>query len=172
MRRNIITGILIFVAFVLQSTLIQAVSLGGISPDIMMILTVSYGFIRGKKNGLVTGFCSGILVDIFFGNVLGFYALVYMYIGYLNGLLHETFFKEDIKLPLILVSISNLSYNIIIYILMFLLRRRLNPGIYFVRIIIPEMIYTVLLMLLIYPLILKINKKFDQIEKRSAKKFV
>lgn len=165
-------AILIFVAFVLQSTFIQALSLGGISPDIMMILTVSYGFIRGKKNGLITGFASGLLVDIFFGNVLGFYALIYMYIGYLNGLLHETFFKEDIKLPLVLVALSNLSYNFIIYILLFLLRSRLNPVGYFVRIILPEMIYTVFLMLLIYPLILKLNKKFDQIEKRSAKKFV
>lgn len=172
MRRNIVMAILIFVAFVLQSTLMQALSLGGISPDIMMILTVSYGFIRGKKSGLIAGFASGLLVDIFFGNVLGFYALIYMYIGYLNGLLHETFFKEDIKLPLVLVALSNLSYNFIIYILLFLLRSRLNPVGYFVRIILPEMIYTVFLMLLIYPLILKLNKKFDQIEKRSAKKFV
>lgn len=172
MKRNIVTALLIVLFFILQSTLFQALSLGGISANILIILTVSYGFIRGKKNGLLVGFFCGLFVDLFFGSVIGFYAIIYMYIGYTNGLLHETFFKEDIKLPLLLIAVSDSIYNMIIYILLFLLRGRFQFGYYFLHIILPEMVYTVVITIALYPLLFFLNKKFDEIEKRRAKKFV
>ena len=85
MKRNIILFFVILCGFVLQTTLFQALSFGGISPNILIIITVSYGFMYGKKYGMVVGFLCGILMDIFYGNVLGFYALVYLYIGAANG---------------------------------------------------------------------------------------
>ena len=69
----------------MQCTVFRALAFGGIVPNLLIVLTASFGFMRGEKNGLLIGFFSGLLVDIFFGSVIGFYALVYMYIGYANG---------------------------------------------------------------------------------------
>ena len=81
MKRGIITAILILVCFLLQCTVFQSLSFGGIVPNLLIVLTASFGFMRGEKTGLLIGFFCGLLVDIFFGSTIGFYALVYMYIG-------------------------------------------------------------------------------------------
>ena len=109
MRRFLFSVLLIIGSFVLQTTLFQALSFGGIVPNLMIVLTASYGFMRGKKAGLLTGFFSGLLCDIFFGSVIGLNALIYMYIGYLNGQFHHIFYPDDIKLPLISIFVSDLS---------------------------------------------------------------
>lgn len=79
-------------------------------------------FYAGEKEGLLIGFFAGMLCDIFFADILGFHALVYMYIGFLNGKFCKIFYPEDIKLPLALITISDLSYGVICYVLLFLLR--------------------------------------------------
>ena len=48
----------------------------------------------------VIGFFSGLLVDIFFGTYLGFFALIYMYLGYIVGKFHEVFFSQNIAIPI------------------------------------------------------------------------
>ena len=49
MRRFLFSVVLIIGSFVLQTTLFQALSFGGIVPNLMIVLTASYGFMRGKK---------------------------------------------------------------------------------------------------------------------------
>ena len=117
MKRNIILFFIILCGFVFQTTLFQALSFGGISPNILIIITVSYGFMYGKKCGMVTGFLCGLLMDIFYGDVLGFYALVYLYIGAANGVFHSIFYQDDIKLPLVLILASDFVYSFTCYVL-------------------------------------------------------
>ena len=85
LKRKLVVGLLIFICFLLQCTVFHAFAFGSIVPNLMLILTASFGFMRGEKSGLLIGFFSGLFIDIFFGEVLGFYALLYMYIGYTNG---------------------------------------------------------------------------------------
>ncbi len=172
MARKIVTAVMVLLCFVLQSTLLQAVSLADVAPNLLIIITSSYGFMRGKKNGLLVGFFFGLLTDIFFGDVIGFYAIIYMYIGYANGMFHRIFFPEDIKLPLFLITVSDLVYGFTVYILLYLLRGRFHFTYYLLRVIVPETVYTIAITVIVYPLVLKINRKFDEIEKRSEKKFV
>ena len=85
MKRKIILAVAVILCFVLQSTVFQALSFASIAPNLLIVLTASLGFMRGRKEGMLVGFFSGLLLDIFFGSVLGFYALLYMYVGYING---------------------------------------------------------------------------------------
>lgn len=172
MWRKIVITCMVLMCFVLQSTLMKWIALGNVAPNLLIIITAAYGFMRGKKSGLLVGFFCGLLTDIFFGEVIGFYALIYMYIGYGNGFFNRIFFKEDIKLPLFLIALSDLFYGFVVYVLLFLLRGRFAFGYYMTNVILPEMIYTIVLTFIVYPVNLKINRKFDEIEKRSEKKFV
>ncbi len=172
MKRGIITGLFIFICFLLQCTVFRALDFGGIVPNLLIIVTASFGFMRGERTGLLIGFFSGLLVDIFFCEVIGFYALLYMYIGYLNGKFTTIFYPEDIKLPITLILCSDFIYGIICYTILFLLRGRFDFQYYFVHIILPEIVYTIVVTLFLYPIILWVNKKLERTEKRSEKKFV
>lgn len=170
--RKLIVALFILVCFVLQSSVFTWFSFAGIIPNLMIILTSAFGFMRGEKEGLLIGFFCGLFSDIFFGEFLGFYALVLMYIGFINGKFSRIFYPEDIKLPIALIVISDISYGLLCYILLFLLRGKLNLPYYFTRIILPEALYTIVITMFLYPLILKVNEKLEAKEKRSAQKFV
>ena len=169
MTRNLILFLVILCGFVLQTTLFQALNFGGISPNILIIITVSYGFMRGKKYGMIVGFICGLLMDIFYGDVLGFYALVYLYIGAANGVFHSIFYQADIKLPLVLILASDFAYSFTCYVLLYLLRRRFDLIFYFKNIIIPEIVYTVFVTVFIYPCILLLNRSADDVERGDNK---
>ncbi len=172
MRRKLAVFLIITVCFLLQSTLFQSLSFASISPNLLIVVTSSFGFMRGRKEGMWIGFFSGLILDIFFGSVIGFYALIYAYIGYVNGFFRKRFFPDDIKLPLILIAASDLSYNILVYLFLFFLRGRLRIGYYFLNIMLPELVYTILVTIVLYFIILKINNKLEETEKRRASKFV
>ncbi len=172
MKRFIMTLLLIIVCFLFQTTVFQGLDFGGIVPNLMIILTASFGFMRGDKTGLAIGFFCGLIIDIFFGNVLGLNAMIYMYIGYANGKFNRIFYPEDIKLPIGLILVSDLAYGFLYYITLFLMRGRFHIGYYFIHIIFPETVYTILITLFLYPLVLRVNKALEESERRSARKFV
>ena len=172
MRRKISVFLIIVVCYLLQSTVFEALSFASITPNLLIVVVSAFGFMRGKKEGLIIGFFCGLLLDIFTGSVLGFYALIYMYIGYMNGFFRKLFYPEDIKLPMLLIAGSDLSCNLVIYFFMFLFRGKFQFTYYLQDIIIPELVYTMVVTIFLYFAILKINQKLESIEKRSAAKFV
>ena len=172
MKRFLITTVLIFICLMMQCTVFHTLAFGGIVPNLLIVLTASFGFMRGEKTGLLIGFFCGLLVDIFFGNTIGFYALLYMYIGYMNGKFCTIFYPQDIKLPIALILASDCFYGLICYLIMFLLRSRFEFSYYFVHIILPEIVYTIVVTIFLYPLILWINTGLERSELRSGKKFV
>ena len=171
-RRIAVTAVIILAAYLLQCSVFPALEIGGIKPNLMLIITASFGFMRGPREGMFVGIASGLLIDIQSGDMIGFYALIYLVAGYLNGLFEQIYFDEDIKLPLFLIAASDLVYGFAVYFLTFLLRSDFNFLYYLNRIIVPEAIYTIAVTLIIYPLLLFINHKLEAEEKRSASKFV
>ena len=162
MKRKIVIALMIIVCFLLQSTLFQSLSLASISPNLLIILTSAYGFMKGKKEGMAVGFFCGLLEDIFFGRLLGMHALIYMYIGYANGYFNQIFYGEDIKLPMALISVSELAYGLGTYLIMFLMRSRFDFFYYLKRIILPELLYTIIVTLFVYRIIYMIDQKLEK----------
>ena len=171
MTRKIVLFFIISICFVLQTTTFQSISIANIAPNLMIIVVAAFGLMRGKTEGMYIGFFSGLLVDIFCGFYLGIYALLYMYVGYLTGLFQKRFYPEDIKFPLLIISACDLITNLIIYLVLFLTRSRFDFGYYFTNIILPELVYTMIITLFLYLLLLKINQKLEAYEKRRAIKF-
>ncbi|SFA71407.1 rod shape-determining protein MreD [Acetitomaculum ruminis DSM 5522] len=172
MKKFLIFFLTVFVCFALQCTVFKALSFANISPDLLLIITSCVGFMKGKKQGMYAGLLCGIIVDIFFGNVFGFYSLLYMYIGYVNGFFNKIFYPEDIKLPMILIGASDLSYNFLIYFFLFLFRGRTDFVFYLLHTIIPSFIYTILVTIILYRILLRINEYLENSERRSNSKFV
>lgn len=167
MRRKITLAALILICFLLQTTVFRFLELGQVAPNLLIILTISFGFMQGKKEGLLVGFFCGLLIDIFQGDFLGFYAMLYMYLGYGSGFFCKIFFDEDIKVPVLMVAVGDLVLNLMIYILLFLFRGRVDLFSYLKMIIIPEIVYTILVSFILYRIFYSINKKLVASEMRG-----
>lgn len=165
--RKIVMAVLGLLLFLLQCCLFPHLSMGGIVPNLILIITSVYGFMHGEKAGMITGFILGLVYDVFFGGVIGLHALMLTYIGFLNGQFYGIFYPEDIKLPIVLTVTSDFSYCILNYLFTFLLRGRLNIGYYILHVILPEVLYTLILTLIIYPLIVLVYKAFERVENRK-----
>ncbi len=163
MRRQIITAVLIILTFVIQTSLLPMFSLPGV-PNLLLILTVSMGFMRGRQAGILTGFFSGLLLDIFFTNLFGFSALVFMYAGFLTGGLYNVFFDEDIKLPMLFAGTADLAYHLLFFLADFALHRRLDFQVYLRSVILPEMIATVIFTILFYRIYYVVNRRLAAYE--------
>lgn len=171
MLRKISLFFIISICFLLQTTVFQALSLADIAPNLLIIVVSSFGFMRGRKEGMFVGFFCGLLIDIFFGFYLGVYALIYMYIGYINGIFQKRFYPDDIKLPMLLIGASDIISNFVVYFVMFLFRSRFRFWDYLKMIIMPEFVYTMVITIFLYFILLKVNQGLEAHEKRRAKKF-
>ncbi|MDO4477730.1 MAG: rod shape-determining protein MreD [Lachnospiraceae bacterium] len=165
MKRKCVLFIVIWVLFILQSTVFKFLQIADTSPNLLLILTVSIGFMQGKKEGLFTGFLCGLLFDLFYGSVFGFYALLYMYVGYGCGHLCDIYFDEDIKVPLILITVCDFLFGTTVFLTRFLLRGRFNYGGYLLHVIMPEIVYTIILTLILYRILYLINRKLASAER-------
>ncbi|MBO4889408.1 MAG: rod shape-determining protein MreD [Lachnospiraceae bacterium] len=168
MYRKITMLLLILIGYLIQSTMIRILPMGGVAPNILIILTSCFGFMRGKKEGMFVGFISGLVIDILFGNIIGFYALAYLVIGYLNGFFASIFYPEDVKLPMVLITSSELVYCFIVYVFRFLIQGKLRFGYYFLHVILPEIVYTIFVTIIFYKIILSINEWLEDLERRTA----
>ncbi len=164
-----VTILVVLAAFLLQSSVFPAITLLDITPNVLLMVTVCFGFMRGRRFGMLLGFFCGLLTDFFFGPTLGVNALIYMLIGYGNGFFYMVFFDEEIKVPMILVGVSDLVYGIIYYLIEFAIRSRFAFPEYFIKIILPEAVYTVVLTLLLYRLLHWINKLLSDNELEGQK---
>ena len=166
MRRKIVLFIIIAICFLLQTTVFRALTFANIGPNLLIIVVSSFGLMRGKKEGLWVGFFCGLLIDIFFGFYLGGYALLYMYIGYINGMFKKYFYPDDIKLPMVMIGASDIACNLVIYFVMFLMRSKFKFWYYLSSIIIPEFVYTMVITIFLYFILLKINESLEAYEKK------
>ncbi len=171
MRRKLVLAALVLVTFLLQTTVFPNLTIASVAPNLLLILTVAFGFLRGKKEGLFLGFFCGLIIDLFYGDYLGFHALLYMYLGFFNGFVHKVYYDEDIKVPVLLVAVSDLGYNLAIYFVQFLMRGRLDIFYYLEHIILPEIVYTVLITMICYRLLFLINKKLEAHELEGQRAF-
>ncbi len=162
MKRKITMAILIIVCTFLQCGVFQWLRIASIKPNPLLIITVSFGLMRGRKSGMLTGFFAGLCCDLFSFSTVGFYALIYMWIGYLAGHFYRIFYDDDIKTPLLLVFVADLIYGTVCYIFTFLLRGRIDFFFYLGRIIIPEALYTIILTILTYRLLYHLNQSLSK----------
>lgn len=173
-KRAVVTLILVILFFVLQNTLLNYIKFSSACPDICLILIVTIAFFNGSSYGTVFGFIMGLLCDVFLSGFPGFYSLLYVLTGYLCGLLNKTFFDYnfELKLPLILFSVTCLVHNFITYIFFYLLNGDLNIKYYFQNLILPEVLYTLIAGALIYRVLYMIDQKLSLDERKADGYFV
>ena len=161
-KKKLIAIVFIMAAFLLQTTIFKTIALADVVPNLMLVITISYAYLRGRTSGLVIGFTSGIMLDMMYGSVIVLYAFIFMTLGFLVGFCRKLYFTDTLLLPTVLIAISDLVYCFYYYITEFLMRGRLHFFFYFVHKFLPEILYTTLVGIVVYRIIAAVESKFGQ----------
>lgn len=151
--RFIIIIVELLVCYVLQSSVWSSMTLNNVVPDLLMVVVVAVAYLKGSNAGIIYGFCAGLLLDLTYGTHLGFFALLYLLMGCLAGTVHKFYRKDDNITPLLIIAACIFFSQSAYYVIEFMLRGRLEYGFYFINIILPKIVYTVLIASVLYKLV-------------------
>ena len=171
MINAVVTAAVLIINFILQTTVLQLIEIRGVIPDTMLIIIVWYSLLRGQNAGAAVGFFAGLLYDIFFGSALGFYALLGMLTGYLCGIAHRNFYRENYVLPVTLSAIASFVTGLVIYVTGFLLKGNYNVFYFLFSVIIPQAVYTGIAAIVVYRILYSVNNGVEKKEKEKRRLF-
>ena len=101
--------VLIYTAgFLLQCTVFNTIAVLGVTPNVILMMTVVYSFFFKKMDGLAIGVVFGILQDMLFGQIIGISALIYLILGIILKFMRTVVFKDNRILLLFVVIFSTL----------------------------------------------------------------
>lgn len=161
-RKKILAAIVILLAFLLQTTVFQSIKLADVVPNLMLVVTITFAYLRGRTSGQIIGFICGIMLDMLYGTVLGLYAFIFMTIGFCVGFCQKFYFTDRLVLPIVLIASGDFLYCFYYYVTEFLMRGRLHFWFFFIHRFLPEMSYTTLVGVVLYRLLAMAEASFCQ----------
>lgn len=170
MKKYGVMLVFIWIAFMIQSNLFPFSNVLSINPNLMVIIVVGYGLHYGMTDGLIAGVATGILLDVFWSDVLCYYALPYMYIGLIAGYFKKYLNYDNYIIPAIFGGAGDFFIGLYIFVFSFAMRNRLNLGFYLKSIIIPEVLYTIVISFVAFRLFILAEKRMDLWINRRGKK--
>jgi len=90
MSSAIRASLLVFLAAIVQVSILAPISILGGAPDALLVVIICLALLRGSVAGAVAGFAGGLLVDVATLGTLGVTALLLTVVGYWAGRYGET----------------------------------------------------------------------------------
>jgi rod shape-determining protein MreD len=109
MNDKVTVGILVYVAALLQVTLVASVDVAGGTADVLLLSLLATALLRGAVVGAVAGFFGGLLIDVMTLDTLGVSALLYALAGYWTGRYGETTGRDRAHAPLLAVGVATIA---------------------------------------------------------------
>src|ERR671922_3032628 len=109
MRRVISWTVVVLTALVLQSTLFSNVTLAGVKPELVYLVTIVLAFLEGPSSGAVAGFAGGMAQDFLLNQPKGITALTLTLVGYAVGMIRQFITTPSPFLPILLVAGATLA---------------------------------------------------------------
>lgn len=101
---------LLFLAAVVQASLVSAVIIFGGSPDLLLVTLVAVALLRGSLAGAVGGFFAGLVLDTATLSTLGLSSLLLTLAGYWIGRYGETTGRDRGHAPFVSVGVVTVLY--------------------------------------------------------------
>jgi len=100
-RQAVIIGSAIFIAVILELTLLSRLGLPGATPDLVVVTIVSIALAYGPLQGAIAGFSAGILMGLAppFDGIFGVQAIIFTIVGLVTGAVVD---PRDRSVPVIM----------------------------------------------------------------------
>lgn len=155
MKKFLIHISLIFtfiVIYLLQTIFFSQFTIAGVMPNIFIILMLYIGLYMGRSMGITYGIIYGIFIDMWIGKTLGLTSIALAVIGLLGGVFDKTFSKDSRITVLLMGIVCTIIYEVILYFMQYMFVG-INIEVFnFIKILLIEVIYNVILIIILYPL--------------------
>ena len=141
------------ILFILQTTLKTHLSFFGVFPNLVLVYAICLCLIFCDVKSIVLCTIAGLSIDLYVGMAIGFNALFYMYFSIITVFFGDNFFRGRRAVTLLYTALSTLVYEMIYYILFFVIWNRSGSFNNVTYILFMEMICNVIFVLPIYSLV-------------------
>ena len=152
---NIILIVIALVIYFLQENFFSWFTIGGIMPNLFIIYALFIGLFSGRNKGVIYGVIMGLLLDVAVGNKMGIYTIMLAVVGFVAGMFAKNFSKDSRITIMLMVAGTTFVFEFIVYVLNFFILNSNFEIWIFLKILIVEVIYNVILTIIIYPLFKK-----------------
>ena len=156
-----------FIIYSLQISLFSNFTIAGIKPNLFVVLILFIGLFTNQIMGISFGVVFGLIIDFLYGKTIGTSAIMLCIIGYLGAYFDENFSKDNKLTIIIMVAGATFIYELGIYFLNSILLSFSREYFNFLRIVLIEIVYNVLLTILLYPIIQKAGYLIDRNVKQN-----
>ena len=174
MRRRVrISTLLPFVILVgatlLQTTVAPYVKINGVHPDLVLVIVIAWGILRGMPDSFFWASVGGLSLDLISAAPFGIFTLALWLVTWLANTIHGRTFGSSIVLPLALTFPFSLLFNgLALFLRLTLFEISTFPvdwlrivgdwSLGFSSVIVPVAIFNTGLMLLVFPLLYLLNR--------------
>ena len=152
MTDNALVAGLIFVAALLQVTLVATIDVAGGTADLLLLTLLPIAFLRGSITGAVAGFFGGLLVDVMTLDTLGVTALLYAVAGYWAGRYGETTGRDRMHAPVVALLVATIGIGYGGYALHYLLGEEVSARLALFDFLLPSLVLNLALGIPVYAL--------------------
>ena len=113
MKKNVLWLVVVITAALVQTTLLDAIKLQGVLPDLMLLLVVYFGIADGEERAMWTGVVGGLYQDIAGDVVIGHHVLCNVIVGYAAGRIATRLITEHPAVKIGSVFFASIVYGLL-----------------------------------------------------------
>ena len=151
-----------FIIYFLQSNFFTWFTIARIQPNLFVIFILLIGLFAGKKLGLILGIIFGFYLDVVIGRQIGISGIMLGIIGLAGEYLDKNFSKESRITIILMIICSTVVFEIDSYLFSLLTLSITAEIVSFLKILLIETLYNVIITIIIYPIIQKLGHILEE----------
>ena len=165
--KKIFAIILIFIIFIfiylLQSNIFGAFTIAGIKPNLLLIFALFLGLFLNKIYTPIICFILGLFLDFFTSDIIGINSIM-LVIAAVGGMLFTKNFSKDSRITIMIITMAiTFICETISYICRLIILHGSIELMAFLKIILIEIVYNILLIIIFYPLIQRFGAWIERV---------
>lgn len=156
---------LLYLYIYFKSIYLKNLELLGVMPNLFVIFVLFIGLFYSRTAGTVYGILFGILLDFFVGRKIGLSAIMLGTVGFIGGVFDKNFSKESRFTIMIMVIVCTIIFETALYLIGGVIYQYSFEIISFLKILLIECIYNILITIVLYPIIQNWGYKIEEVYK-------
>lgn len=153
MKRVLVVVAVVVTALLLQTTVFPELTLLGVRPELLYLVTVVFAALLGPAEGAVVGFVAGLAEDFMLDMPKGITALTLTLLGYTVGLARQYITSPSPLLPAVLVAVGTAAGVAFHQAVAFLLGEEGGPFGYIAKVVLLTALYGAVLTPIFFPVL-------------------
>lgn len=158
---NIFLILTAFILYFLQANFFNWFTIAKVMPNLFVIFVLFIGLFSNRITGVIYGVVIGGILDLVIGTQIGINAVGLGVIGFLAATFDKNFSKDSRATIMFMVLGATLIFEVIVYILNYMVFSTNIEIVNFIRILAIEIIYNLIIVIILYPLMQKFGYSIE-----------